>query len=629
MRPRLHALIDISASSSEAEAIRDHLEQLSSPDALGGVAWSVTVLLPLNVPPNVLPEQNGWRCGASARPIGEANDLLRWAADNSCHLLVLLGMVQVTGEALGTLLEIFKTDPHFGVSIPRQVNVETHELLRVLEQQGDPEINLLSRRVLAEIPDYYVVPELLSPCMLMRDSVVENLPLLDETFDGVAGAMAQYLTVARRTGFRTVLANRALIASPASTVPAPSKADTRRLHSLYPDAGAAKSELAQASLHVRESLLGRLFSPQTYLRKSLLLDLRGVRNFMNGTAEAVLALCDAVKQLDTDWNVSLLAEPATAAYHQLETRYAPWPVLTNEAGRYFTVALRPSQPWYINTMIELHRAALLNFYAMLDTISWDILFEAPVGLGACWDFMCQYADGLLYNSYDTQHHMSRRFAAAEKACSYVFHHSFHPSDYTDPSLLDLDAEGDYILIIGNSYDHKHLKPTVELLTASFPYQKIRVLGLKSSQHERVQALESGKLPTSVIEELFAKARLIVFPSFYEGFGFPVLKGLSYGRTVVARRSSLLAEIASNYRGPGTLLDFSKPAELVEAAGRAIHNQVIQRVELGSALQPGQAPKSWIDIGRGLIEFLEKRMADTASLGWSERERAIRQIASAT
>jgi hypothetical protein len=50
----------------------------------------------------------------------------------------------------------------------------------------------------------------------------------------------------------------------------------------------------------------------------------------------------------------------------------------------------------------------------------------------------------------------------------------------------------------------------------------------------------------------------VFPSFYEGFSFPTLKGFSYGRTVLARRSDLLFEVAAHYRGPRRLVAVGPP-----------------------------------------------------------------------
>ncbi len=623
---KIHLLLDLSSSSKEPDHLLDFIRSLQLHDVLGGTVEAANVLLPANFGSRQLPAADGWSFITSQRPVLDARGAIQCAGDFGRHLLVLIGETLISNEALGVLTSSFGIDPHFGVSIPRQIDPGSGEMRKVADALGDPEITRLPRRVLTEIPEYYIIPELLSSCMLIRDCLICNLPSLDETSETLAGALQLYLCRIRRTGFRTVILNRAVIPNSSRQRDSgllPSKSDTLKMHAKYLDVGMAKNTFAKNPFHVYESLLGRLFSPATGLRMTLLLDIRGVRNHINGTAEAIFALCDALQAINSDWNISLLAEPAAIEFHGLEKRYSFWPILTAEKNQYFTVAIRLSQPWHIETMVELHRMALLNFFTMLDTIGWDIMFESPAELGDFWNFMCQYSDGVLHNSFDTRDHVSRRFPVMNSDREYVIHHSFNPCDYASGD--DISSEGTYIFVIGNTYDHKHLSPTIDLLSSAFPTQTFKVLGLKGHRHPKVEALESGRLPTAAIDELFQRAKLIVFPSFYEGFGFPVLKGLSYGRTVIARRSPLLQEIASHYRGPGKLVGFSTPVELVEAVGRAIHDLPLELLPLGTALSENEEPKTWRDVARGLLAFVERRMSDPASLQWQAREQAIRQM----
>ncbi len=622
----VYLFLDLTNAGNEPEEISDYLRFTMSADGLGNFVEGATVLLPANHDLSELAPARGWHIAAGGRPILEANAAMQSAGDSGCHLLVLLGPAAATSEAVGVLIEAFALDSHFGVNIPRQLDADG-TVHKIAQEQGDPALKTLARRMLTGIPEYYILPEMLASCMLIRDTLVANLPALDESYETLRGSIAHYLSRARRAGFRTAVINHAAISADADANRSPlvSKADMRKLHTEYPDAGRAKTELIEQPLHAFESFLGRLYSLKADLRKSLLLDVRGVPSHINGTAEAVLALCDALKRESAGWQISLLALPASAQYHQLESRYPEWPILTHEENHHFTAALRPSQPWHMSTMLELHRMALLNFYMMLDTISWDILFEAPAGLHAYWDFMSQYADGLLYDSFDTRDHVVRRFPDAASRPEHVSQLSFHPRDYALESFLDLANPGEYIFVIGNDYDHKNLGPTVDLLTSAFPFQNLKVLGLKRHSHPRVQVLESGRVPVEDIEALFARAKLIVFPSFYEGFGFPVMKGLSYGRTVIARKSSLLRELADNYRGPGRLLGFTTPADFVDTVGRMIHGYPVEEVPLGGALSDGQEPKDWRVIARGILQFVENRMESPADIQWMKRERAIRQL----
>lgn len=58
-----------------------------------------------------------------------------------------------------------------------------------------------------------------------------------------------------------------------------------------------------------------------------------------------------------------------------------------------------------------------------------------------------------------------------------------------------------------------------------------------------------------LSEVYSRAELFVFPSWYEGFGFPLLEAMSHGVPVIAARSSSLPEIggqAANYFDPGNV-----------------------------------------------------------------------------
>jgi glycosyltransferase involved in cell wall biosynthesis len=66
--------------------------------------------------------------------------------------------------------------------------------------------------------------------------------------------------------------------------------------------------------------------------------------------------------------------------------------------------------------------------------------------------------------------------------------------------------------------------------------KIDALGLR----ERVTWL--GRLPQDDLPLVYAAADVLVYPSFYEGFGFPPLEAMSVGTPVVASNASCLPEV---------------------------------------------------------------------------------------
>ena len=96
-----------------------------------------------------------------------------------------------------------------------------------------------------------------------------------------------------------------------------------------------------------------------------------------------------------------------------------------------------------------------------------------------------------------------------------------------------------MLVVGNELDHKDVRQTVALLSTAFPFQGLVVLGVRLEPSDILRSYSAGSLSEAEIQRLYSGARCIVFPSFYEGFGFPIVTALAYGKTLIARRSDLL------------------------------------------------------------------------------------------
>jgi glycosyltransferase involved in cell wall biosynthesis len=82
--------------------------------------------------------------------------------------------------------------------------------------------------------------------------------------------------------------------------------------------------------------------------------------------------------------------------------------------------------------------------------------------------------------------------------------------------------------------------------------------------------------------LYSRARLFVWPSYYEGFGFPPLEAMSYGVPVIASSVSSLPEIL----GPAAILVNPHDVNnLAEAMQLVLSNETLRQklVQLGRAV----------------------------------------------
>jgi glycosyltransferase involved in cell wall biosynthesis len=629
--PLLDLFVDLSGSTLGDAALSRLASHVVSPDGLGSIAGHATWLVPRGV---IAPSHPALPLAWSYAPDADARHQFNEAVDRASRrglgLLVVLDALAPEPDAVGRLLAGLDDDPFHGCAIPRIALADGS--LRRLTELGDPHVLTLPRAVLDGAPETYLLPELVTTCFLLRADVLRLVGPAAGEYATLTGALWQYLVRARRMGYRSLVVNRAVVASApeqaidgAAACLRPVDRDVRTLTSQYPDVGRGQDELERHPCHVHETFRARVCSADPTLRHTLLLDGRGMPGHFNGTSEAVLGVCDGFRDLESGWRIMLLAGPEAIGFHGLRGRYPMWRVQEHPGPARAAAALRLSQPWHIRTLAELHEWAYVNAYSMLDTILLDGLYGSPQGLAGTWSFLSMYCDGVTYDSAFTRDRFRRRFPLSVSRPDLVHYYACHPAEYVDPSVRVPDDDSDaYLFVIGNDYDHKRVGPTLEMLSTAFPFQPFKVLGRNGHAMRNVTGVPSGLASPQEVERLYAQARLVVFPSVYEGFGFPILRGLSYGRTVIARRSLLLDEIAAQYRGPGRLVPFGDEHELTEIVGRLLHGLDVPAIPLGTAVPPDGEPVRWKDVARQLLAFVERLMTVPDSR-WSARQDALAQI----
>ena len=115
---------------------------------------------------------------------------------------------------------------------------------------------------------------------------------------------------------------------------------------------------------------------------------------------------------------------------------------------------------------------------------------------------------------------------------------------------NLGRSKEYILYVGNLKPSKNINTLIQGF--SIAQKKIKDLNLilagknfmphllKSSLHPQISIL--GEISLAQLRDLYKNAKLFVFPSSYEGFGFPPLEAMQFGIPVISSCSSSLPEI---------------------------------------------------------------------------------------
>jgi glycosyltransferase involved in cell wall biosynthesis len=121
--------------------------------------------------------------------------------------------------------------------------------------------------------------------------------------------------------------------------------------------------------------------------------------------------------------------------------------------------------------------------------------------------------------------------------------------------------------------HQDLRKKCCLVVVGDPVHRMGSVVQTTSRlniQERVVCL--GTVPVADLRLLYAHADLFVFPSLYEGFGFPVLEAMACGTPVITSNRSSLPEVAGD---AAVLVNPEDPPALAEAMRRVLFDQSLR------------------------------------------------------
>lgn len=139
---------------------------------------------------------------------------------------------------------------------------------------------------------------------------------------------------------------------------------------------------------------------------------------------------------------------------------------------------------------------------------------------------------------------------------------FYPPSLNEARILikTLGLDQPYFLFVGTIEPRKNLEGVLrafhQLKTRHFFQGKLVVAGMKGWMTEGLADIMTqldleahvcfvGFVADEVLRALYALSEAFVFPSFYEGFGFPILEAFCCGAPVITAHNSSCAEVAGD------------------------------------------------------------------------------------
>jgi glycosyltransferase involved in cell wall biosynthesis len=201
--------------------------------------------------------------------------------------------------------------------------------------------------------------------------------------------------------------------------------------------------------------------------------------------------------------------------------------------------------------------------------------------------MLERADRVIAVSESTKTDISRVFQTDPRrvVVAYPGISTFPPAEpASDDGFLNRFglAKAQYLLFVGAVSIRKNLLGLVEAFSRLAPKHglKLVVAGPRSMGHERIiDRVASLNLSNSVVftsytsdmglSALYRNARAFVFPTFYEGFGLPILEAMSFGLPVLIGNRGSAPEISGGLAveaDPSSVDDIVSGLEKVIAGG---------------------------------------------------------------
>jgi glycosyltransferase involved in cell wall biosynthesis len=191
------------------------------------------------------------------------------------------------------------------------------------------------------------------------------------------------------------------------------------------------------------------------------------------------------------------------------------------------------------------------------------------------------ADYIIAVSNTVREHLLRYDSALQSKIRVIYHGVEPPSPATEVELAELfqnvlgwPREEPFFLNVGAIQERKNIAG-VALALKQLPKLRLVLAGAdghgadrihatirKEGLSERVRIL--GHTAPAQLRLLYCSATALVFPSFEEAFGLPVLEAMSYGLPVITSNCSAMPEVAGD---AALLVDPHNVAELAEAMRR--------------------------------------------------------------
>ncbi len=231
----------------------------------------------------------------------------------------------------------------------------------------------------------------------------------------------------------------------------------------------------------------------------------------------------------------------------------------------------------------------------------------------------EYADSVITCSEATKRDVIKMLDVSPDKVNVIYHgidECYSPQNEAaiNRVMNKYELKKEYLLFVGAISKRKNTERLVHafsrsevsrdldlVLAGTISYQGEKTLQAitKYNLDDKVKVL--GYVETSDLPALYSGAAGFVFPTFYEGFGFPILEAMACGTPVLAGNAGAAPEISGNFVLHVDPLNTDEIAHGIDSLTAIPQERIEQGIKYAGSFTWKHCARQTLDIYRGLLQ----------------------------
>jgi len=465
--------------------------------------------------------------------LAEYNRLVN-EADKSADIMLLSDCIELHGDIEKSMSSCLYA-------------AEKHAIVYGQEIENRKSLIETARRYL---PEYEMTVKVNTCCVLIKRSVIESFGFLDTSYNSLHYALMDFYCRLNRFGFSAVVSYHSLYScnkEDSEPVPLSSEANDKELfESEYSYWSDKVKRIERYGANPCVEFL-KVIDNDYYPKKRILFDCVIMPAMYCGTSEYQLSAFDAFYNKYKDkYDIFLYTNREADEYFDLCGKYSNIFYPDTIEG-VFHLGYAPNQLMFYESMQTLNKHCLKVVQTLYDImivridehVAYDVSNNIKAGVNL--------SDGIIFISKFTKDDLIACYAS-DLDLSDTKLRVIYPATGFSAAKKEYDLPyKNYFLVVGNSYKHKAIKETIDVISNMKHNFIVIGYGEDEAVTPNIYSYKSGNLDEDFLNFLYEKSTAVLFPSLYEGFGFPIVISLKNNKRVIVNDNPLNRELMEHFK----------------------------------------------------------------------------------